>query len=187
MSDGKAPACVRVRVLLEPYVDGDLIRDDPGLAVAVREHLLGCADCRSQHEQAISLPFRLKALGSSAPRESLVADVLSAVGRSRAGDRRAWTLLAPESVLVAFILRDLSGLDGLSSVASGMFGDLQGLAGWGSGSGQLPSVPPVDVLLLIALIALTAVAGYHLSILIRREPSRTRPRPSSGRTSGPAR
>jgi hypothetical protein len=34
----------------------------------------------------------------------------------------------------------------------------------------LPSVPPVDVLLLLALIALTAIAAYHLSILIRLAP-----------------
>ena len=45
-----------------------------------------------------------------------------------------------------------------------------GLAGWGSGSGPLPSVPPVDVLLLLALIALTAIAAYHLSILIQLTP-----------------
>lgn len=170
MNQGKALACARVRVLLESYVDGDLIRDDPGLAAAVHEHLLGCADCRSQHEQAISLPFRLRALTSPAPRETLVAEVLSAVGRSRAGDRRAWTLLAPEAILVAFIMWYLSGLDGLGSIASGVLGDLQGLAGWGSGSGSLPSVPPVDVLLLLALIALTAIAGYHLSILVRLVP-----------------
>ncbi|HKB18768.1 MAG TPA: hypothetical protein VKF28_07005, partial [Candidatus Dormibacteraeota bacterium] len=62
-------------------------------------------------------------------------------------------------------------LDGLSSIASGIFGDLQGLAGWGSGTGPLPSVPRVDVVLLIALITLAAVAGYHLSVLVRLTPS----------------
>src|SRR2546429_354768 len=42
--------CGRVRVLLESYVDGDLIRDDPGLAASVRDHLAECADCRRQHD-----------------------------------------------------------------------------------------------------------------------------------------
>jgi anti-sigma factor RsiW len=161
-------ACARVRVLMEPYVDGEL---SPELAAAVREHLAGCGECRRQHDQAISLRFRLKALASPPPRDTFVADVMRAVGPPRAVARQAWTLLAPEAVLVTFILWYLSGLDGLSTIASGIFGDLQGLAGWGSGSGQLPSVPPVDVLLLIALIALTAVAGYHLSILIRIAPA----------------
>ncbi|OLB91588.1 MAG: hypothetical protein AUI15_22660 [Actinobacteria bacterium 13_2_20CM_2_66_6] len=68
------------------------------------------------------------------------------------------------------ILWYLSGLDGLTSIASGIFGDLLGLAGWGSGAGPLPTVPRVDVVLLVALIALTAIAGYHLSILIRLTP-----------------
>jgi len=161
-------ACARIRVLMEPYIDGDL---DPELAAAIREHLAGCAECRRQHEQAISLPFRLKALASPPPPETLVAGVMRAVAPAGAVTRRAWTLLAPEAILVTFILWYLSGLEGLSSIASGIFGDLEGLAGWGSGSGPLPSVPPVDVLLLIALIALTAIAGYHLSILIRIAPA----------------
>jgi predicted anti-sigma-YlaC factor YlaD len=160
--------CARVRVLMEPFVDGDL---DAELAAEVREHLGGCAECRRQHEQAISLPFRLKALASPPPRETFVAEVMRAVAPSRAIARRAWALLAPEAALVTFILWYLSGLDGLSSIASGTFGDLQALAGWGSGSGPLPSVPPVDVILLMALIALTAIAGYHLSILVRIAPT----------------
>ncbi len=163
--------CGRVRVLLEAYLDGDLARDDPELAAGIREHLASCADCRLQHDQAISLPFRLKALSSPPPRDSLVADVMRSVTPSPAVYRRAWTLLAPEALLVGFILWYLSGLDGLTSIASGVFGDLQGLAGWGSGVGPLPSIPPVDALLLIALIALTAIAAYHLSILIRLAPS----------------
>ncbi|TMC51764.1 MAG: zf-HC2 domain-containing protein [Chloroflexi bacterium] len=163
-------ACARVRVLLESYVDGDLAEDDPQRATAVREHLAGCADCRRQHHQAVSVPFRLKALTSPPPRASLLQEVMTSIGSSKAGDKRAWTLIGPEAILAAFILWYLSGLDGLSSIASGIFGDLQGLAGWGSGTGQLPSVPRVDILLLIALIALAAIAGYHLSILIRLAP-----------------
>ena len=169
-SDRPGLACARVRVLLESYADGELAAADPALAGAVRDHLAGCADCRRQHEQAISLPFRLRALTSPPPRDTLVREVMRAVAPSRAGYRRAWTLLAPEAVLAAFILWYLSGLDGLGSIASGIFGDLQGLAGWGSGAGPLPIVPPVDVLLLLALIALTAITAYHLSILIRIEP-----------------
>lgn len=163
-------ACARVRVLLESYVDGELAQGDPQTARDVRDHLAGCADCRRQHDQAVSLPFRLKALTSPAPRPTLVKGVLAAVAPVQANDRRAWTLLAPEAVLASFILWYLSGLDGLGTIASGIFGDLQGLAGWGSGAGPLPTVPPVDVVLLVALIVLTAVAAYHLSILIRLAP-----------------
>ena len=171
MTSNPQLACARVRVLLESYVDGELAGDDARLAAAVRDHLAGCEDCRRQHDQARSIPFRLKALTSPGPRPSLVHDVMRSVAPVRVADRRAWTLLAPEGVLVAFILWYMSGLDGLGSIASGIFGDLQGLAGWGSGSGPLPSVPPVDVLLLISLIALTAIAGYHLWILVRLAPS----------------
>jgi predicted anti-sigma-YlaC factor YlaD len=161
-------ACARMRVLLEPYVDGDLAREDAALARAVKEHLRTCADCRKQHEQATSLPFRLQALTSPAPNKTLVGDVMRAVEPERTASRRAWTLLVPEGVLAAFILWYLSGLDGLGSLASGEFGDLLSL-----GSGSLPRVPPVDVLLLVALIALTVIAGYHLSLLIRLAPSRS--------------
>ena len=163
--------CARARVLLESYVDGELERNDPGAALALREHLAGCADCRLQHDQTKSIPFRLKALSSPRPRETFVAEVLRSVGPGRVGYKRAWALLAPEAVLAAFILWYLSGVDGLGSIASGIFGDLQALAGWGTGAGPLPSVPSVDVLLLLALIALTAIAGYHLSILVRLAPS----------------
>lgn len=169
-----ALACARVRVLLESYVDGELARDNAPLASEVRDHLAGCADCRRQHHQAVSLPFRLKALTSPAPRASFTADVMRSIGPERSSYRRSWTLLLPEGVLAAFILWYLSGLDGLGSIASGIFTDLQGLAGWGAGAGPLPSIPRVDVLLLIALIALTAVAGYHLSLLIRMASEPTR-------------
>ena len=174
MSDSPILACARVRVLLEPYVDGDLAQDDPSLAAAVREHVAGCADCRRQHDQAISVPFRLRALTSPAPRASLVQEVMRAVAPSRRVGRRAWTLLAPEAILAAFILWYLSGLEGLSSLASSIVGDLQRLAGWGSGTDSLPSVPRSDVLLLVALIALTGVAAYHLSLLIQLAPPTAR-------------
>lgn len=174
MSDSPSLACARVRVLLEPYVDGDLAQDDPSLAAAVREHLAGCADCRRQHDQATSVPFRLRALTSPVPRASLVQEVMRAVAPSRRVGRRAWTLLAPEAILAAFILWYLSGLEGLSSLASSIVGDLQRLAGWGSGTDSLPSVPRSDVLLLVALIALTAVAAYHLSLLIQLAPPTAR-------------
>jgi anti-sigma factor RsiW len=147
---------------MEPFVDGDL---DPAQAAAIREHLATCAECRRQHEQAISLPFRLKALASPGPRESFAQEVMRAVAPARSMDRRVWTLLAPEALLAGFILWYLSGLDGLGWIASGVFDGLEGMA-----AGSVPSVPPVDVVLLIALIALTAIAGYHLSLLIRIAP-----------------
>jgi anti-sigma factor RsiW len=169
MSAAAPLTCSRVRVLLEAYVDGDLEQTDAGAASAVRAHLTNCADCRRQHHQAVSLPFRLKALSSPVPAQSLVGDVMRSVGPARRSDRRAWTLLAPEAILAAFILWYVSGVDGLTSLASGMFSDLQRLAGWGAGGDSLPVVPGVDVLLLAALIALAVIAAYHISILVRLE------------------
>lgn len=165
----KQLTCARVRVLLEAYVDGDLAHNDTTAAKAVKAHLATCADCRKQHAQAVSLPFRIKALSAPAPAETLVADVMRLVAPARGSYRRAWTLLAPEAVLAAFILWYVSGVDGLTSLVSGMFTDLQRLAGWGTGAATLPVVPAVDVLLLAALIALAALAAYHISILIRLE------------------
>lgn len=170
MTKASPLACARVRVLLESYVDGDLGREDRQLHAALTDHLAGCQDCRRQHHQAVSVPFRLKALSSPPPPQSLMSDVMRTIAPARHVNRRTWTLVAPEAILAAFILWYVSGLDGLTSVASGIFQDLQGLAGWGSGAGPLPSVPPVDVLLLVALIALTGIAAYHLSVLIQLAP-----------------
>ncbi len=169
MSNHGPLACARVRVLLEAYVDGDLERTDAATAAAVRSHLATCADCRKQHHQSVSLPFRLKALSSPPPAQSLVADVMRSVAPQRRSYRRAWTLLAPEAVLAAFIVWYVSGVDGLTSLASGMVSDLQRLAGWGTGGDSLPVVPAVDVLLLLALIALAVIAAYHVSILVGLE------------------
>jgi predicted anti-sigma-YlaC factor YlaD len=159
--------CGRVRVLLEPYVDGDLARTDAPSATAVRDHLAGCDGCRRQHQQAVSLPHRLKALKSPAPAPSLVIDVMREVSAARYNDTRAWTLLAPEAVLTAFILWYLSGVQGLARIATGILTDLQGLTNWSAGAGSLPNTPAVDVVFLVALIALTALAAYHISVLIR--------------------
>ncbi len=160
-----ALACARVRVLLEAYVDGDLAHTDPATAQAVRDHLATCADCRRQHEQAVSLPYRMKALRSPSPPQSLIVAVMGSIAPSPQTSRRAWVLLVPEALLGAFILWYLSGLDGLTALASGAWSDLQGLAFWGSGSAPLPSIPVADVLLLGAFVALVAIAGYHLSVL----------------------
>ena len=162
-----ALACARVRVLLEDYVDGELALTDPPAADGVREHLLTCADCRRQHEQAVSLPFRVRALRSPAPPASLIPAVMGSIAPGPQTSRRAWGLLIPEAFLGAFILWYLSGLNGLAALASGAWSDLQRLATWGSGTSPLPSVPVADVLLLGAFIALTAIAAYHLSILAR--------------------
>jgi anti-sigma factor RsiW len=160
-----ALACARVRVLLEAYVDGDLALGDPPTAQAVRDHLLTCPDCRRQHEQAVSLPFRMTALRSPAPPPALVTGVMASIAPLPETSRRAWGLLIPEALLGAFILWYLSGLEGLTAIASGAWSDLQGLAFWGSGTAPLPNVPVADVLLLGAFIALTAIAAYHLSVL----------------------
>ena len=168
-------ACARVRVLLEAYVDGDLAATDPRGAAQVRAHIATCADCRRQHDQAVSLPFRLKALASPTPPASLVAGVMNSIAPVRRAPRRAWTLLVPEGLLVAFIVWYLSGLDGLTSLTAGTWSDLQTLAGWGAGTAPLPSIPAADVFLLAALIALTAIAAYHLSILARLSDAGNRP------------
>lgn len=160
-------ACARVRVLMEAYVDGDLASTDPVTAESMRVHLSSCDDCRRQHAQAISLPFRLKALPSPPPPAGLTKNVMDAIRPTRAASRNAWALLIPEGLLVAFIVWYLSGLDGLASAASGTLTDLQVLLNWGAGAAELPSVPVADVFLLIALIALAITAAYHLSVLSR--------------------
>jgi predicted anti-sigma-YlaC factor YlaD len=156
-----------VRVLIESYVDGDLATTDPDLASRMKVHLAGCEDCRRQYQQAVSLPFRLKALRAPMPPPSLLNSVMSAVRPAHVESRRAWTLLIPETALVAFIVWYLSGLEGLASVASGTVSDLQVLLNWGVGAAQPPSIPVADVFLLAALIALAITAAYHLSILSR--------------------
>lgn len=163
---GHSLTCARVRVLIEPFVDGDLARNEPALDEAVRAHLITCDDCRRQHRQAVSLPFRLKALSSPQPHPSLVSAVMREVTATSQHDRRALTLLAPEAALAAFILWYLSGLQGLATIAGGVFSDLQSLTNWGAGTGSLPSVPAVDLIFLVALIVLTAVAAYHVSVLV---------------------
>jgi predicted anti-sigma-YlaC factor YlaD len=160
-------ACARVRVLMEAFVDGDLASTDPPTAESVRVHLAACDDCRRQHAQAVSLPFRLKALTSPLPPDDLAKSVMAAIGPARTASRNAWALLVPEGLLVAFIVWYLSGLDGLASAASGTLTDLQVLLNWGAGATELPSVPVADVFLLIALIALAVTAAYHLSVLSR--------------------
>jgi len=168
-----ALACARVRILLEPYVDGDLAETDPEAARAVRDHLVTCSDCRHQHQQAVSLPFRMKALRSPAPPVSLMVGVMSSIAPQPQASRAAWALLVPEALLGAFILWYVSGLDGLTAIASGAWSNLQGLAFWGSGTAPLPSVPVADVLLLGAFITLTGIAAYHLSLLAKLDQSAT--------------
>jgi predicted anti-sigma-YlaC factor YlaD len=160
-------ACARARALMEACVDGNLAATDPGLARQMKAHLAECDDCRSQHQQAVSLPFRLRALRTPAPPESLVGSVMRSIRPARTASRRAWTLLLPEAALLAFIVWYLSGLDGLATVASGTLSDLQVLLNWGIGGAQPPSIPVADVFLLAALIALAITAAYHLSILSR--------------------
>jgi predicted anti-sigma-YlaC factor YlaD len=174
-------ACARVRVLMEGYVDGELAAAQPAVAEQVREHLTTCEDCRRQYEQAVSLPFRLRALSAPQPPAALLSNVMNAVKPAGSTLRRAWALLIPEALLVAFIGWYLSGLDGLASAASGTLTDLQLLLNWGAGAASLPSVPVADVFLLIALIALAATAAYHLSVLARLDVGDEHSLPSSYR------
>jgi hypothetical protein len=116
---------------------------------------------------------------------SLVSDVMREVSSTQLNDKRAWTLLAPEAALAAFILWYLSGVQGLATIASGIFTDLQTLTNWGAGAGSLPSIPAVDLVFLIALIVLTALAGYHISVLARLDATPPQgPRGMAGRIAG---
>jgi predicted anti-sigma-YlaC factor YlaD len=160
-------ACERVRVLMEAYVDGELAASDPNLAEGVRAHLATCEDCRRQHDHAVSLPFRMKALRSPSPPPALISNVMRAIAPAPRTTRRVWAPLAPEMLLVAFIVWYVSGLDGLTSFATGTWSDLQALAVWSFGASPPPSVPAADLLLLGALIALSLTAAYHLSVLAR--------------------
>lgn len=159
--------CARARGLIEAYVDGELAAEDPELAERLKAHMAGCDDCRRQYEQAVSLPFRLKALRTPAPPSSLIGNVMRSVQTTRSAPRRAWALLIPETLLVGFIVWYLSGLEGLASTVSGTVSDLQRLLNWGVGVAEPPSIPVADVFLLAALIALAITAAYHLSILSR--------------------
>jgi hypothetical protein len=98
---------------------------------------------------------------------------MSSIAPQPQAARAAWGLLVPEALLGAFILWYVSGLDGLTALASGVWSNLQGLAFWSSGTAPLPSVPVADVLLLGAFITLTAIAAYHLSLLAKLDQSAT--------------
>jgi anti-sigma factor RsiW len=162
---GPALACARVRVLMEAYVDGELVVGDPPTAEQIRAHIATCEDCRRQHDQAASLPFRLRALRAPEPPESIATNVMRTLAPQRGSSRRAWALLIPEGLLLAFIVWYLAGFDGLARQAAGAVNDLQVLLNWGVGADSLPSVPVADVFLLVALIALAITAAYHLSVL----------------------
>jgi len=167
-----ALACARVRVLLEAFIDGDLAQADSD---AVRAHLATCEDCRRQHQQAVSLPFRMRALRSPSPPDDLIPAVLRSVAPVHAAPRSAWILVLPEAILVGFILWYMSGLEGLASLATGGWSDLQTLMGWGAGAAALPEIPVADALLLVALLALSITAAYHLSVLVRLGDATTHP------------
>jgi len=164
--------CARVRVLLEAYLDSDLT---PDVGEGVRAHLATCEDCRRQYQQAVSLPFRMRALRSPAPPADLIPTVLRSVAPVQEAPRTAWILVLPEAILVGFILWYMSGLEGLATLVTGGWSDLQTLMGWGAGAADLPEIPVADALLLVALVALSITAAYHLSVLVRLGDANTRP------------
>jgi predicted anti-sigma-YlaC factor YlaD len=162
--------CAEVRRLLEAMVDGDL---DRARRTAVRDHLRQCAACAAASDEAASLPSRLRALSSPDPPPSLVASVLARVPRRQRLGSLGWGLLAPEALLVAFIVWYVSGPTGLADLAGSTTTEVFGLLAWASGLGdQPPAAAAVDGLLTIALAILAAVCAGHLAILARTGPRR---------------
>lgn len=158
-------SCSVARSQLEALVDGELAADQ---AHYLRSHLLGCAACRDEYEEAASLPLRLRALRSPEPPRDLTPAVMRAVSTRR--PRLAWTLLAAQLVLALAIAAYVSGVHGVARLSADVAGDLSALAAWSSGSAAPPEPASVDVFLLLGFIALLGLAAWHLALLARQSP-----------------
>jgi len=160
--------CAEVRPLLEGLVDSEL---DTAHAAILRDHLAQCADCRLQHQEAVSIPNRLRALKAPEPPPELVISVLSAVAAVRAGEqsrgRLIWKPVVAEVLLSAVIGWYISGFAGLGSITTATFGELAQLFGWSSGAAALPTAPSSDLVLVLACLSLIAVTAYHLMLIAR--------------------
>jgi predicted anti-sigma-YlaC factor YlaD len=101
--------CAENREALGAYVLGTLERAD---AAAVREHLLGCADCRAQLELLSVLPAFLALVPpdlaiagppKDTPSDLMLGRLLSAVAAERRHRRRVQWLAAAAAVLVVLL------------------------------------------------------------------------------------
>ncbi len=153
--------CADIRSRLEAMVDGELAAALP----AVRQHLTVCAACRLQHEEAASLPSRIRAL----PAPALPADLLPQVLRRVAPRSRplaVWGLFAGEAALGLVAVWYLSGLDGLLGLGQRTLGELEAALGW-----QFDETPAaaggVDLSLLLIALGVTLLAAWHLTLLSR--------------------
>ncbi|MBJ7604248.1 MAG: zf-HC2 domain-containing protein [Candidatus Dormibacteraeota bacterium] len=153
--------CAEVRSRLEAMVDGELDAALPD----VRQHLAVCDACRRQHEEAASLPSRIRALPAPALPADLVTQVLVRVG-PRSRPLREWGLLASEALLGLIVVWYVSGLDGLLGLGQRTLSELAEALGWQPGHALAPS-GGVDLFLLLLALGLTLLATYHLSLVSR--------------------
>ncbi|MGI8563483.1 MAG: anti-sigma factor family protein [Candidatus Dormibacter sp.] len=153
--------CAEVRSRLEAVVDGEL---DAAL-LEVRQHLAICGACRRQHEEAASLPSRIRALPTPALPEDLLPQVLRRVA-PRTRPLEDWGVLASEAVLGLVVLWYLSGLDGLLGLGQRTLSELDAALGWQPGR-SLGSGSGVDLFLLLLALGVALLAVWHLSLLSR--------------------
>jgi predicted anti-sigma-YlaC factor YlaD len=161
--------CAEVRRQLEELADGDL---DRATQAAVRAHLRSCQACSAAYEDAVSLPARLRALASPALPPSLIPTVMSQLASGRRLGRLGWVLLAPEALLVGFIIWYVSGPAGLADLAASTAGDVSRYLAWTWGLSDAPMTAATDGLLTLALAVLTLVSAAHLAVLARSVPRR---------------
>ena len=169
--------CRDVRPLLEDFVDGNL---EAATVTRIRTHLAGCVDCRGQHEEAVSIPVRMRALRAPEPPAELLPAVLAAVAAVDAHEgqrgRIFWKPVLGEVLLSAVIGWYISGFAGLGAVTNATFGELGQLLGWTSGSTALPPAPSADLVVVLACLSLIAVTTYHLMLIARSNGRRRRSR-----------
>jgi len=168
---GPGRGCARVRSRLELLVDDRL---DAGAAAAVRGHLAACPACRAHHQEAASLPSRLRALRSPDPPPALVGEVMRRVApRGRALE--TWGLLVPEAVLVLVAAWYTSGTGGLVEIARRMASDAARALDWTTGAADSPAPVPGDLFMLLVTLLLAALTLWHLSLLARQSQKRPAP------------
>ncbi len=164
--------CHELRQRIEPLVDREL---DQETAARLETHLRGCSGCSRAYEEAVSLPFRLRALKAPEPPPALVPVVMRAV-RAPAGLQRPavwtrpliWAPLVAEGGLAGIIGLYLSGLAGVAALARATAEDLGALWGWSAGSSSPPSDFSADLVVVVGALLLMVVTIYHLTVLVRQ-------------------